>query len=181
MCVEAKAITETLKWFCSSTEHHHATILTDTKITLAKIRDENLYTDLFLMLQDIQDIKMTRLEWIFCPGHPGVQDNEKADRLVNSADVLEGLTLDAPTVLAVVSDSLTNAREEESYTKKILSSKEVKLGEGRKSNMRDPARRRTNQLLTETVGVPTPRWTLLRRGEELWISPDSSDPSPATK
>ena len=181
MCVEAKAITETLKWFCSSTEHHHATILTDTNITLAKIRDENLYTDLFLMLQDIQDIKMTRLEWIFCPGHLGVQDNEKADRLVNSADVLEGLTLDAPTVLAVVSDSLTNAREEESYTKKIMSSKEVKLGEGRKSNMRDPARRRTNQLLKETVSVPTPRWTLLRRGEDLWISPYSTDSSPATK
>ena len=67
-----------------------------------------------------------------------MQDNERADRLVSSADVLEGLTLDAPTVLAVVSDSLTNAREEESYTKKILSSKEVKLGEGRKSNMREP-------------------------------------------
>ena len=77
---------------------------------------------------------MPHLQWIFCPGHCGVRGNERADKLAGLADVLEGLTLDAPTVLAVVRDSLAMAREEESHTKDILVYKEVKPGEGRKSN-----------------------------------------------
>ncbi len=73
-----------------------------------------------------------------------MQNNERADRFVISADVLEGLTLDAPTVLSVVRDSLAGATEEEQYTKEILAIKGVKLGEGRKSNLRGPARRHNN-------------------------------------
>ena len=37
MCVEIKAITEALKWLCSTEEHQYATILTDSMSTLEKI------------------------------------------------------------------------------------------------------------------------------------------------
>ena len=53
--------------------------------------------------------------------------------------------------------------------------------EGRKSDLRGPARRYSNQLLMETVSMPTLRWTLLRRGEEIWSSPFSDDPNSGNK
>ena len=178
MCVEIKAITEALKWLCSTEEHQYATILTDSMSTLEKIRGGSLYADWFATIQQSQ---MMRLQWIFCPGHAGVCGNERADKLAGSAAIEGGLTLDPPTVLSTVRDHLASSREEESFTKEMLVEKGVKFGEGRKSDLRGPARRLSNQLMMETVSMPTLRWTLLRREEELWSNPYADDANSGTK
>ena len=178
MCVEIKAITEALKWLCSTEEHQYATILTDSMSTLEKIRGGSLYADWFATIQQSQ---MMRLQWIFCPGHAGVCGNERADKLAGSAAIEGGLTLDPPTVLSTVRDHLASSREDESFTKEMLVEKGVKFGEGRKSDLRGPARRLSNQLMMETVSMPTLRWTLLRREEELWSNPYADDANSGTK
>ena len=43
MTVEIKAITEALKWLCSTDDHQYATIVTDSMSTLEKVRGGNLY------------------------------------------------------------------------------------------------------------------------------------------
>ena len=77
MCVEIKAITEALKWLCSTEDHQYATVLTDSMSTLEKVRGGRLYADWF---DTIQNSQLRRLQWIFCPGHAGVCGNERADK-----------------------------------------------------------------------------------------------------
>ncbi len=54
-------------------------------------------------------------------------------------------------------------------------------GSGRKSNIRGRMRRYMNQLMMETISLPTLRWTLLRRSEEAWSNPSSKDLNTDTK
>ena len=93
-----------------------------------------------------------RPQLIFCPGYAGVCGNECADKLVGSAVIELGMTPDPPTVLSTVHDYLASSREEESFTKDLLAEKGVKYGEGRKSELKDPARNFSNQLM-ETVSM----------------------------
>ena len=170
MCMEIKAITEGLKWLGES-QHSKATFLTDSKSTLDKIETGSLYADWVKTIQDTQTI--SRLQWIFCPGHAGVKGNERADQLAGSAKIEGVLTLDAPTVIGLVRDHLASTRVEDSFTKEMLIEKGVKPGEARKCELRDPVRRCINQLMMETISLQTLRWTLKRRGEEAWSTPSS--------
>ena len=170
MCMEIKAITEGLKWLGDS-QHSKATFLTDSKSTLDKIETGSLYADWVKTIQDTQSI--SRLQWIFCPGHAGVKGNERADQLAGSAKIEGVLTLDSPTVIELVRDHLASTRVEDSFTKEMLIEKGVKPGEARKCELRDPVRRYNNQLMMETVSLHTLRWTLKRRGEEAWSTPSS--------
>ena len=166
MCMEVKAITEALKWLSSSKEQS-ATFLTDSMSTLDKIKRGRMYAD---WLVSIESSDLSRLQWIFCPGHAGVKGNERADELAGTAVIDGELKLDGPTVLRIVRDHLANRRVEESYTKDRLIENGVKYGEGRKSNVRDPTRRYTNQLMMETISVYTLKWSLQRRAEEVWMN-----------
>ena len=166
MCMEVKAITEALKWLSSSKEQS-ATFLTDSMSTLDKIKRGRMYAD---WLVSIESSDLSRLQWIFCPGHAGVKGNERADELAGTAVIDGELKLDGPTVLRIVRDHLANKRVEESYTKDRLIENGVKYGEGRKSNVRDPTRRYTNQLMMETISVYTLKWSLQRRAEEVWMN-----------
>ena len=167
MCMEVKAITEALKWLSSSGEEY-ATFLTDSKSTLDKIQGGRLYAD---WLTSISSSDLRRLQWIFCPGHAGVIGNERADELAGTAVIGGELKLDGPTVLRIVRDHLASRREEGSFTKDLLIEKGVQYGEGRKSSMRDPTRRYTNQMMMETISMYTLRWTLLKRSEGVWVNP----------
>ena len=171
--MEIKAITEALNWLCSSTEQY-ATFLTDSMSTLEKIKTGHLNAYWFTCVSNSQ---LRRLQWIFCPGHAGVKGNERADKLAGSANIEGTLTLDPPTVTALVREHLFSKREEESFTRSILLEKGIQPGEGRRCELRGSTRRCYNQLLMETISLPTLRWTLLRRGEEIWSNPSSSDPS----
>ena len=83
--------------------------------------------------------------------------NERADKLAGDSVIEGDFTLDPPTILSTVRDYLASAREEDSFTKNIVMEKGVKPGEGRKSELRGPARRFSNQLMMETVSMPTLR------------------------
>ena len=93
-----------------------------------------------------------------------------ADELAGTAVIGRELKLDCPAVLQIVRDLFASGRAEESYTKDLLIEKGVKGGEGRKSKVRDPTRRYTNQLMMDTINVHTLRWTLLKRGEEVLVN-----------
>ena len=122
--------------------------------TLEKIQAGNLYADWAKTIQETKSI--SRLQWIFCPGHAGVIGNERADQLAGSAKIEGVLTLDSPTVIGVVRDLASN-QVEYSFTKEMLIEKGVKPGEARKCELRDPVRRCINQLMMETVSLHTLR------------------------
>ena len=91
MCMEVKAITEALTWL-KDNNYHSAIFVTDSMSTLEKVKKEMLYAD---WSQLIAGGGLTRIKWIFCPGHAGVRGNERADRLAGQATIKEGeLTLD---------------------------------------------------------------------------------------
>ena len=48
--------------------------------------------------------------WIFCPGHAGVRGNLRADILTGKATEESPLTLDAPTVLALLQEHIETTR-----------------------------------------------------------------------
>ena len=171
MVMEVKAITETLRWM---TEVHltKAVIATDSMSTLQKIDKKMLYTD---WIDLIYAGHIEKLNWIFCPGHSGVIGNERADTLAGQAQIGGEFTLDPPTVLANVTENLSGREMSDSYTLKMLKEKLVKKGQGRSSSLRGPQRRRSNQMMMETISLHTLRWLLKRREEQGYICEDCHD------
>ena len=92
MYMEVVAITETFKCIMS-TDYEFASIVTDSMSTLAKIRNSMLHVE---WKEAIRSSNLTRVVWIFCPGHAGVAGNERADELAGLAVVGETVTLDPP-------------------------------------------------------------------------------------
>ena len=137
--------------------------------TLDKIKTGMLYAD---WVESINRSNLQCVRWIFCPGHSGVHGNERADALADQALNESTLTLDPVTVLSLVCDHLTTM---------TLKDNGFKRGASRTSDLRGASRRRTNQLLTGTISLDTLRWTLQRRGEQLWSNPTCDDPDLATK
>ena len=128
-------------------------------------------------IPSIKDSQLQSLKWLFCPGHSGVQGNERADNLAGTAAVDNNITLDPPTEMAHVREHLCSNREPSfSYTLQRLIEKGVKAGEGRCCSLHGVARRHHNQLLMETVSLSTLRSTLRSRGEQTWSCPTCNDP-----
>ena len=177
MCMEVKAITEMLEWV----SHQNITrivCLTDSMSTLDKIKTGMLYAD---WVESINRSNLQCVRWIFCPGHSGVRGNERADALADQALNESALTLDPATVLSLVCDHLEAQREDTSLTTMTLKDNGFKRGASRTSDLRGASRRRTNQLLTGTISLDTLRWTLQRRGEQLWSNPTCDDPDSTPK
>ena len=142
---------------------------------MKKVRKEHLYA---AWLKALTASRLERITWIFSPGHAGVRGNERADVLAGTAALDDNYTLDPPTVIQLVKEHLLQKRPpSSSHTVAILKSKKVQAGEGASCNSRGALRRRQNQLLLETVSLPTLRWSLLMREEQTWACPDceSSD------
>ena len=146
--------------------------------TLDKISTGMLYAD---WVTSIKQSNLQSVRWIFCPGHSGVRGNERADALADLAVNESTLTLDPATVLSLVCEHLDTKREDTSQTTINLKNNGFIRGAGRTSDLRGAIRRRTNQLLTGTISLDTLRWTLQRRGEQLWSNPTCDDPDSATK
>ena len=175
--MEIKAITEMLEW----AKHQNITrivCLTDSMSTLDKISTGMLYAD---WVNSIKQSNLQTVRWIFCPGHSGVRSSERTDALADLAVNQSTLTLDPATVLSLVCEHLDTQREETSQTTINLKNSGFKRGASRASNLRGAIRRRTNQLLTGTISLDTLRWTLQKRGEQLWSNPACDDPDLATK
>ena len=168
MAMEVKAITEALQFLVTTTVKK-AVIATDSMSTLQKIQTGMLYCD---WINLIKRSELQTITWLFCPGHSGVQGNERADELAGSAVIGDQMTLDPPLVLATVKEDLYSKRPEStSNTLQLLKEKNTKAGEGRHCELRGVARRQHNQLLMETVSLKTLRSTLKARGEQMWVCP----------
>ena len=177
MCMEMQAITEMFKWV----QHQAITrlvCLTDSMSTLAKVQNGLLHAD---WVEAIKHSNLQCVRWIFCPGHAGVRGNERADALAREARNESTLTLDPPTVLALVSEHLELTRVDTSHTTSLLKEKGFPRGAGRKCDLRGPARCISNQLLVGTVSPATLKWSLQRRAELLWQCPQCSDADSSPK
>ena len=174
MCMEVRAITEALQWLCDN-GHAHSIFVTDSMSTLELVRQGMYYADWKPIIQESQ---LDSITWIFPPGHAGVRGNERADVLAGAAEVKGDLIMDPPAVRAAVQDMLSATRVEEySHTLNRLIEKNVARGDGRQGKLYGPAKRRSNQLLMETISIYTLRWTLQRRGVSLrTTSDDDEDP-----
>ena len=45
------------------------------------------------------DIHLRKLLWVYCPGHAGVKENDRADRVAGKATLTSGLLLERSEVL----------------------------------------------------------------------------------
>ena len=170
--MEIKAITEALRWLRQE-QHKRVVIVTDSMSTLQKVQKEFLYAD---WIDIILKGPFERVTWIFSPGHAGVVGNERADVLAASATIDNNLTLDPSTVLQYVQEHLALSRpQDSSYTLTLLKEKGVQAGEGANDTSRGATRRRQNQLLFETISLPTLRWSLQTRSERAWVCPACTD------
>ena len=106
MYMEVIAITESLKWL-KDTAFESATIVTDSLCTLEKVRNGMLYAD---WKEAIRGSNLSRVVWIFCPGHAGVVGNERADKLAGEAVLGEAVPLDPATVVSTLTDWYNNNR-----------------------------------------------------------------------
>ena len=168
MAMEVKAITEALQFLVTTTVKK-AVIATDSMSTLQKIQTGMLYRD---WINLIKRSELQTITWLFCPGHSGVQGNERADELAGSAVIGDQMTFDPPLVLATVKEDLYSKRPEStSNTLQLLKEKNTKAGKGRHCELRGVARRQHNQLLMETISLKTLRSTLKARGEQMWVCP----------
>ena len=143
--------------------------------TLEKIRTEQLYAD---WVAPLNNSRLKKLTWLFCPGHSGVKGNERADRLAGLAQPDDtALTLDPPTVLRAVCAHVQEQETQDSHTVDVLCGKNIQRGHGCKEDLSGAARRYHNQPLFNTISIPTLRW---RRAEQIWVCPecDEADPSP---
>lgn len=124
----------------------------------------------------VNNSMLERLVWVFTPGHAGVEGNERADRLADAAIIDNNITLDGPTVLQIVAEKLTEKRpQSSSHTLSILKEKGIQAGAGAISDLRGASRRYHNQMLTETMSIPTLRHLLTTRAEQAWECPACSE------
>ena len=79
--MEVKAATKALR-FLSESSHRKAVIVTDSMSMLQKIKKGLFYTDWWSLISRSQ---LQFITWLFCPGHSGVQGNERADKLAGDA------------------------------------------------------------------------------------------------
>ena len=147
MIMEIKAITEALRYLHSN-QHKRAVIVTDSMCTLKKIMNCFMYAD---WMTTISEGTLERIVWIFTPGHAGVIGNERADTLADTEVLDNNLTLDAPTVIQIVTEKLLEKRPPfSSCTLELLSNrKEFAPETAQETTAEDPRKEyRTNFLWT---------------------------------
>ena len=87
----------------TKTSEKRAVIVTDSMSTLQKVLNCFVYAD---WMPIISQGTLEKIVWVFTPGHAGVTGNERADSLADAAVVDNNLTLDAPTVIQIVTEQL---------------------------------------------------------------------------
>ena len=134
-----------------------------------------------IFLRSIARTQLTRLTWVFTPGHAGVSGNERADRLAGSAQLMHDLQLSEADVLENIRIKRPLTAEEDSATVQRLCELGVKRGSGCKSTLRGLNRHRVNQITTGTISTVTLRWWLEGLTERVWCCPMCHDVYPGNK
>ena len=110
--------------------------------------------------------------------YSGVLGNEAADKIAGNAPIeANDVLFDPQAVIRMVETSLNDKKDDTSSSHTLLSLIEsgVKRGDGAKCKLRGPTRRRTNQLMLNTVSAQTLKWSLGWRTEQLWACPTCRD------
>ena len=169
MRMEVDAATAALKWV-STTGFRCALILTDSQSMLKKIEAGSFRPEWIDLIKASQ---LRKLVWIYTPGHAGVKGNERADHLAGSADFGEDLEMGEKEILTALYELPREEPQSDSVDR--LVSLGYKEGDGRKEDLCGETRRRKNQMATGTITMPTLRWLLKWRAEQIWACPDCSD------
>ena len=117
--------------------------------------------------------KLTKISFIFVPGHAGVRGNERADRLAGMAAVQSGRAMDQADIInslrerGRVHDSRNSG---ESTTLTRLQELKVKCGVARQERYAGRQRRIVNQQRTGVVSRHTLMDILRERSEHLWTN-----------
>ena len=83
----------------------------------------------------IVDIHLRKPLWVYCPGHAGVNGNERADRLAGKATVVSGLHIGRPEVLRSLRH-YQRAQSQGHHTIDHLEERGVERGSARRSSLK---------------------------------------------
>ena len=120
------------------------------------------------------DIHLRKLRWVYCPGHAGVKENVRADRLAGKATVTSGLILGRYKVLRSLRHCL-RAQSQGHHTNDRLDGRGVERGRARRSSLKGRERAIVSQTNIGTVSKTT-LGKLLRDGvERLWAFSERID------
>ena len=119
------------------------------------------------------DIHLRSLLWVYCPGHAGVNGNDRADRLAGKGTLTSGLLLGRSKVLRSLRHYL-RAQSQGHHTPDRLEERGVERGSARRSCLKGRERAIVNQTNNGTVSKAT-SGKLLRDGVEriLWAFPSA--------
>ena len=133
LTMEVRAVTHAIQWLASQRDAQitHAIILTDSMNLLQKVESGMGCPDWHTAMHSL---RLQRLLWIYCPGHAGVNGNERADRLASTADITSGLQLGRAGVLRGLRNFLNMDRPEHHSTDR-LKERGVEKGSGRHSTL----------------------------------------------
>ena len=110
------------------------------------------------------DIHLRKLLWVYCPGHAGVKENDRADRLDGKATLTSGLLLGRSEVLRSLRH-YRRARSQGHHTINRLEERGVERGNARRSSLKGQERAIVNRTNIGTVLKAT-LGKLLRDGVE---------------
>ena len=98
LTMKAEAVTHAIQWLASQRDAQitHAIILTDSMNLLQNVESGMVCPDWHTAMQSLC---LQRLLWLYCPGHAGFSENERANRLASTADITSGLQLGRTEVL----------------------------------------------------------------------------------
>ena len=169
LTMEIMAVTKAMIWLESQT-FIHACFLSDSMSMLRKIETGWARRH---WIESLGRSKLTKISFIFVPGHAGVRGNERADRLAGMAAVQSGRAMDQADIInslrerGRVHDSRNSG---ESTTLTRLQELKVKCGVARQERYAGRQRRIVNQQRTGVVSRHTLMDILRERSEHLWTN-----------
>jgi hypothetical protein len=115
--------------------------------------------------------KLTKIGFIFFPGHAGLRGNERADYLAGTAIMESGRSMDRSDILHAIKEAgqeNDSSRDIESVSMTRLYEHQVERGVTREERFSGSQRRIVNLHRTGVVSRFTLRDILKRRSEHLW-------------
>jgi ribonuclease HI len=173
LTMEVMAVTKAFIWL-ESQNFSRASILSDSMNMIQKVQNGAIRRQ---WLESITKSKLSKVTFIFVPGHAGVLGNERADQLAADAVIAEGQPMDRGDILNAVKES---ARREDfgdvdapAITR--MQDMGLKVGVARKESHTRPGKSTINQHRTGTISHTTLTDILKRRPEHLWTCPTCDD------
>jgi ribonuclease HI len=167
LTMEVMAVSKAIAWLETQT-FSHACFLSDSMSMLRKIEMGWARKQ---WLVSLRRSGLSRISFIFVPGHAGVKGNERADRLAGSATVGNGRAMDQADILHALREAgrvKDSSHDCDSATLTRFQEIHVRRGEARRECYAGSHRRLVNQHRTGVVSRYTLRDILKMRSEHLW-------------